>query len=370
MDPRITTLAGQLVNYSCAVQPGEKVLINMVDHTATLLVRQIVKEVYKAGGLPFVNIKFDSITREIYMQCQVEQMDFMARYELKQMQGIDCTIMVLGMGNITELSDVPSEKMQIVNKHYKEPTSNERVDKTRWVILRYPNAAMAQLAASSTEAFEDFFFEVCNQDYAKMSRAMDPLVDLMDRTDQVRITGPDTDLTFSVKGIPSVKCDGKKNIPDGEIYTAPVKDSVNGRVAFNVPVAYEWFLYDRIYLEFKDGRVIKAEANDTARLNKCLDVDEGAGYIGEFAFGLHPRITRPMKDILFDEKIAGSFHLTPGRSYKDAYNGNDSAVHMDITCIQTPEYGGGEIYFDGVLIRKDGLFAIPELECLNPENLR
>lgn len=222
----------------------------------------------------------------------------------------------------------------------------------------------------STEAFEDFYFNVCNLDYSKMSRAMNPLVELMNKTDQVKIVGPGTNLTFSIKGIPTIKCDGERNIPDGEVYTAPIKDSVNGYISYNTPTIYQGFTYENIRFKFVNGQIVEATANDTEKINKVLDTDEGARFIGEFALGLNPYINKAIKDTLFDEKITGSFHLTPGNSYDECPNGNQSAIHWDLVCIQTPEYGGGEIYFDGVLVRKDGRFILPELQALNPEHLK
>jgi len=203
-----------------------------------------------------------------------------------------------------------------------------------------------------------------------MDDAMTPLVTLMEKTDRVRIIGPGTDLTFSIKNIPAIKCSGLRNIPDGEVYTAPVKTSINGSLTYNTPAVYQGVTYENIHLEFSQGKIVKATANQTEKINKVLDTDEGARYIGEFAIGLNPHISIPMKDTLFDEKIKGSFHFTPGNAYDHAFNGNKSAIHWDLVCIQTPEYGGGEIWFDDVLIRKDGIFVIPELQGLNPENLR
>jgi aminopeptidase len=199
---------------------------------------------------------------------------------------------------------------------------------------------------------------------------MTPLQDLMNRTDKVQIKGPGTDLTFSIKNIPAIKCSGLMNIPDGEVFTAPVKNSINGTLQYNVPAVFQGRTYEHIAFTFKDGKIIKATANETESLNKVLDTDAGSRYVGEFSFGLNPYILTPMKDTLFDEKIAGSFHMTPGRCYDEAPNGNQSAIHWDLVCIQRPEYGGGEIYLDGVLVRKDGRFVLPELAGLNPENLK
>ena len=250
------------------------------------------------------------------------------------------------------------------------PVLDYRVNETKWVVLRYPTSSMAQLANSSLEAFEDFYFDVCTLDYGKMSRAMDSLVQVMENTDKVHIKGPGTDLTFSIKGLPAVKCGGERNIPDGEVYTAPVKESMNGIISYNTPSEEQGFTFENIVFEIKEGRIVKASSNDDKRINQLLDTDEGSRYFGEFALGVNPYILHPMKDTLFDEKISGSFHLTPGASYEDAFNGNKSAVHWDLVMIQRPEYGGGEIYFDDVLIRKDGLFILPQLQCLNPENLK
>ena len=229
---------------------------------------------------------------------------------------------------------------------------------------------MAQQAGMSTDAFEEFYFNVCNLDYSKMDRAMDALEKRLNSTDKVRIVGPGTDLTFSIKGIGSKKCSGKRNIPDGEIYTAPVKDSVNGVITYNAPSVENGFKFENVSLTFKDGKIIDTTANDNKKLNAILDTDEGSRYVGEFALGVNPYITKPMGDILFDEKISGSIHFTPGCCYDDCYNGNISALHWDLVLIQTKEYGGGEIYFDGELIRKDGIFVAEDLLVLNPENLK
>jgi aminopeptidase len=255
-------------------------------------------------------------------------------------------------------------------REYSSPVTDERVNNTKWVVLRWPNNSMAQLANSSLEAFEDFYFDVCNIDYSNMSKAMDSIIELMDKTDKVRIKGPGTDLTFSIKGMPTIKASGERNIPDGEVFTAPVRDSVEGELSFNAPAVYQGITYENIYFRFEKGKIVEAKANFTDKINEVLDTDEGARYLGEFAMGLNPYITKAMKDPLFDEKIMGSIHITPGKCYEETPNGNKSSIHWDLVLIQTPEHGGGEIYFDGKLIRKDGRFVLEELQCLNPENLK
>ena len=369
MDSRISKLSELLTSYSCRLQPGEKVLIDYEGEETKPLVRQLIKDAYKLGAKPYVNHRDSAVTREILLGADEEQIAFLNDYQLYQMKGMDAYIAIRGGANISELSDVPPEKL---NMYYRltQPTLDYRVSKTKWVILRYPNASMAQLAGKSQEAFEDFYFDVCTLDYQKMSNAMDSLVALMNRTDKVRLTGPDTDLTFSIKDLPAIKCAGECNIPDGEVYTAPVKDSMNGYITYNTASEEQGFTFENIRFVVENGRIVEATANNTQRINELLDTDEGARYFGEFAIGVNPYVLEPMKDTLFDEKICGSFHLTPGMAYEDAYNGNDSAVHWDLVMIQRPEYGGGEIWFDDVLIRKDGLFVIDELKCLNPDNLK
>ncbi|SFF93599.1 Leucyl aminopeptidase (aminopeptidase T) [Planifilum fulgidum] len=369
-DPRIAKLAHLLVNYSCRVKKGDKVLIEVFD-AGHELARALVSEVYAAGGYPHVELRDQTLSRALLLGTSEEHMNQMARFDLVRMKEMDCYIGIRGSNNINETADVPADKMQLQMELYNKPVHKEqRVKHTRWVVLRYPNASMAQLAQMSQEAFEDFYFDVCTLDYAKMDRAMDPLVELMERTDQVRIVGPGTDLTFSIKGMPAIKCSGQYNIPDGEVFTAPVRDSVNGVITFNTASVYQGFTFENIRFEFRDGKIVSATANDTERLNKILDTDEGARYIGEFSLGFNPYILHPMKDTLFDEKIDGSFHFTPGSAYEECNNGNSSAIHWDLVSIQRPEYGGGEIWFDGKLIRKDGRFVVPELEPLNPENLK
>lgn len=370
MDERIKKLARNLVRNSCEIKAGEKVWINHIGNATEDIAKALVREVYAVGGIPFVHYENPRIEREILLNCTEEQLKLMAERDCAEMSKMDAFIGVRGNDNSAELSDVPAEKMEMYEKLYGTPVHHEiRIPKTKWVVLRFPTTAMAQLSNMSFEAFEDFYFEVCNLDYSKMEKASMALVSLMERTDRVRLTGLGTDLSFSIKDIPAVTCCGHMNIPDGEVYTAPVKDSVNGKITYNTPSVLQGFTYENVCLEFENGKIIKATANDTERINHVFDTDEGARYVGEFAIGINPYILKPMKEILFDEKIMGSIHFTPGNCYDDAYNGNHSAIHWDLVMIQTPEYGGGEIWFDDVLIRKDGRFVLPELEGLNPENL-
>ncbi|MBQ3116496.1 MAG: aminopeptidase [Clostridia bacterium] len=370
VDERINALAKGLINYSCALKKGEKVLIEAkgIDY---MLVNALVKEAYKVGAFPFVEIYDNRVTRELLLGQTEEGAKLKAKFDAFRMQEMDAYIGIRGGENCNELSDVPEQNMKAESEFYSHPVHHEiRVKKTKWVVLRYPNQGMAQQAGMSTDAFEDFYFKVCNLDYSKMDRAMDALKARLDKADKVRIVGKGTDISFSIKGIGSKKCSGERNIPDGEIYTAPVKDSVNGVITYNAPSVEQGFKFENVSLTFKDGKIINATANDTEKLNAILNTDEGSRYVGEFAFGVNPYITKPMGDILFDEKISGSIHFTPGCCYDDCYNGNVSALHWDLVLIQTKEYGGGEIYIDGELIRKDGVFVPDDLACLNAENLK
>lgn len=368
-DPRLQIFAKNIVNYSVNVQPNDKVLIELIGLKDHEVAKCFIEEIHAAGGQSFVEIRDPAVTRSLIMNGTKEQFQALAELEVNRMKQMAAYIAVRSGENITETSDVPDSQMQLYTKEYLRPVLNQRVNHTKWCIMRYPNGSMAQLANMSTEAFEDFYFDVCNLDYGKMDHAMDALKALMERTDKVRLVAPGTDLTFSIKGIPAIKCSGQNNIPDGEVFTAPVKDSVNGTISYNAPTIYSGSSFENIVLRFENGKIVEATSNNTKKLNEILDTDEGARYVGEFAIGVNPYIKTPMKDILFDEKIDGSFHFTPGQAYEDADNSNRSAVHWDMVLIQRPEYGGGEIYFDDVLIRKDGRFVVKELESLNPENL-
>jgi aminopeptidase len=366
-DPRYTKLAEVLTGFSCELKKGERVLIDAFDVPDTFVLT-LVKAARALGAIPYVNLQKARITRELLKGASTEQYQLTADIELARMQKMDAYIAARGSDNIFETSDVPAERVQLVSKLMK-PVLDYRVNKTKWVVLRWPSSAMAQQAGMSTEAFEDFYFKVCTFDYRRYGPGMAALEDLMNKTDRVQLKGPGTDLKFSIKGIGAEACGGLRNIPDGEVFSCPVKDSVEGVIQYNAPTVYLGTAFDNIRLVFKKGKIVEATANNTKRLNEILDTDAGARYIGEFAIGFNPHITEPMRDILFDEKIAGSFHFTPGKAYERAGNGNESVVHWDMVNIQRPEYGGGEIWFDGKLIRKDGLFTLPALKKLNPSEL-
>ncbi len=367
-DPRYTKLARLLVEYSTRVKRGDRVLLEMIDVPDEFSI-ELMRAVRAAGGTPLIEVRRTRITREILRDTNKKHAALVRDLELARMKKMQAYIAVRGADNSSENADVASGRMALYSRVTRS-VLNRRVNKTRWCVLRWPSPSMAQSAGLSTEAFENLYFEVCTMDYAKMARAMTPLERRMKRADRVHLKGPGTDLAFSIKGIGAKMCKGDRNIPDGEVYSCPVKKSVNGRIQFNAPTIYAGTKFEGVCLEFKNGKVVQAAASNTKRLNEILDTDAGARYAGEFSLGVNPHILNPMCDILFDEKIAGSLHFTPGQAYEECGNGNRSAVHWDMVLIQRPEWGGGEVWFDGELIRKDGLFVPRDLKALNPANLK
>jgi aminopeptidase len=367
-DPRYTKLARLLVNYSTALKKGDRILLDMIDVPDEFTV-ELIRAVRAAGATPFVETRHTRVGREQLLGIDEKQAGDIRDLEMFRMKKMQAYIAIRGADNMNENSDVPSGRVQLYSKVIR-PVQDYRVNKTRWCVLRWPTPSMAQAAGMSTEAFENLYFDVCTMDYARMARAMSPLEKLMKRTDKVHLKSPGTDLTFSIKGIGAKKCEGTRNIPDGEVFSCPVKNSVNGTIQFNTPTLYSGAKFENVRLELVDGKIVNATANNTKRLNEILDTDPGARYIGEFSLGFNPYILSPMCDILFDEKIAGSLHFTPGQAYEDCGNGNKSAIHWDMVLIQRKEWGGGEVWFDGKLIRKDGIFLPKELKPLNPANLK
>ncbi len=367
-DPRYKKLASLLVNYSCELKKGENVLIDVTDIPDEFTV-EMIRAVRAAGATPLVDTRHSRVGRELLLGTDAKRAALVRDTEFFRMKKVQAFIALRGSHNASESADVPSAVMQMYSKTLR-PVQDYRVDKTKWVVLRWPTPSMAQAANMSTEAFENFYFDVCTMDYSKMGKASLPLQKRMAKADRVHLKGPGTDLTFSIKGIGAKECVGDRNIPDGEAFSCPVKTSVNGVIQYNTPTIYAGTKFENVRLEFKDGKIIKATGSNSKKLNEILDTDPGARYVGEFALGFNPYILDPMCDILFDEKIAGSLHFTPGQAYADCGNGNKSAVHWDMVLIQRPEWGGGEIWFDGELIRKDGLFVPKDLKPLNPKNLR
>ncbi len=368
MDHRKAQLAEILVRHSCQLKAGEKVLIEAFDLPCTELVNLIVAKVRAAGAVPLVQLRNNQIMRDWIIAADEATLKTAAQIDAACMKQMDAYMGIRASSNNAEFSDLPAEKLEAYQQLYVQPVHFEiRVPQTRWVVLRYPTASMAQSANMSTNAFEDFYYRVCTADYASMEKAQQPLVERMLKTDRVRIVSPGTDLSFSIRDIPVIPCNGRRNIPDGEVFTAPVRESVNGEISYNIGSRYQGTVFQGIRFVFENGKIVEATCgNETDKLNAILDTDPGARYIGEFSLGVNYEIQQPILDTLFDEKIGGSLHFTPGNAYTTADNGNRSAVHWDLILAQTPEFGGGEVWFDNELIRKDGYFVVDDLRSLNP----
>lgn len=361
-------LAKVLCNHSTKLKKGDNVLLDMYE-TPPEMIKALIAQVRANKANPYLNINSESLNAVLNANASDEELKVRASYEMARMKNMDAYIAIRGSNNIYESSAIDAKQMSKVQSAMKA-VCDYRVSKTKWVVLRWPTPAMAQQAMMSTEEFKDFYFRVCTFDYSKFDKGMSALKKLMESTDIVEIKGNGTNLKFSIKGIKAIPCGGQYNIPDGEVFTAPIKNSVNGTIHYTAPSIYQGTSFDNVCLTFKDGKIIDAKCNgDNKKLKSILSSDQGASYIGEFALGVNPYINEPMRDILFDEKISGSFHFTPGQAYEDADNGNRSKIHWDLVCIQTKKYGGGEIYFDGKLIRKDGIFVEKSLKKLNPDYL-
>ena len=363
-DQRNETLANILLTYSIDLQPGDKLFLEIRGWESLELAREVIRQATRLGGVPFWWYNDPWLGRPWVDGASEEQMKAFGEMHLMLAKECDAWLGFYASDNAFELSGVDPEQMKLHQKLYVEPVQlRERVMNTKWCLLTYPTNSMAQLAEMSKEGFEDFYYDVCCLDYARMSQAMDRVAELMSSTDQVHIVSRGTDLTFSIKGMGVAKCDGRENIPDGEVFTAPIKDSVNGHITFNVPAMERGSVFNEINLRFEDGKAIEASCQGgTEKLNEVLDVDEGARYTGEFALGVNPHMLRPMQNPLFDEKMAGSLHLALGYCVEEAFNGNESGIHWDLVLDQREENGGGELYFDGELVRKDGMFVDQELE--------
>ena len=361
---RIEKLAKIIVNHSLKVKENDKVLITYEGVESMPLVKAIVKEVINNYGIvetDYQNQDLGNIIRENLTPSMIEAKTKKMKFEV---ENYDAFVRIC-----YRKSDYYDKNM---NKDMKrklmeslEPYKEIRVNERRWVLLNYPSIVDSFKAHMTPEEFYNFSLDAMTVDYDKMYQDTLPLKELMEKTDKVRIVAPNTDITFSIKGLPAIICAGECNIPDGECFTAPVKNSVNGTITYNVPSPYHGEIFENVSLTFKDGKIVEARSNNNEKLKEIFETDEGARYVGEFSLGFNPMIKNPMGDILFDEKIAGSLHFTPGCCYDECPNGNKSNIHWDLVLIQREECGGGEVYFDDVLIRKDGLFVLPELKNLN-----
>ena len=358
-------LSNTIINYSLKLKKGDRVQITYGNKECTKLVKYLINDIYDNEGIVNTKLVDYEISSLLMERASSSELDHMVKIKEFEVDNYDCYIHICYNENEYEGRNIASSIRRELGEK-SDKYDDIRINKRRWVLLNYPSVMDAYKAKMKNDEFYNYAMRVMNVDYAKMKDKIEPLKKLMEKTDKVRIVSPGTDLTFSIKGMPVIPCLGECNIPDGEIYTAPHKESVNGFITYNTPSPYQGYTYENIKLEFKDGKIIKCSSKDNNEgLEKIFNTDIGARYIGEFSFGLNPEILHPMGDILYDEKIKGSIHFTPGKCYQDSDNGNRSAIHWDLVLIQREDYGGGEIYLDDKLIRKDGLFVIDELKSLN-----
>lgn len=365
MEEKLKELSSSIISYSFDIQENDRVLITCYSDKPKQLILNLIDKIVESKGIPFVRIidsEIETHLLENMLDNKLESIKKQAEFDVKQ---YDCFIQIRYITNDYENRNVPDEVKKKV-KSAKRDSDYIRINERRWVLLNYPSHLDAYKAGMSNQAYFDYALDVMTVDYKKMLDDIKPLKELMERTKEVRIISPGTDITFSIEGMPVVPCCGESNIPDGEIFTAPIRDSVNGKITYNTPSPYDGSVFHNVSLTFENGKIVSCTSDEGSDLlENIFDTDEGARYVGEFSLGLNPRILNPMGDILYDEKIIGSIHFTPGSAYEDAFNGNKSNIHWDLVLIQRKEYGGGEIYFDHVLVRKDGLFVLPELEHLN-----
>lgn len=360
-DQKLATL---ILEHSTKVQAGENVMVQLIGLNGIELMRALIEQIRDKNAHPFVKIE-DTETQRILVekgdadywknQTSVDQLPLM-----KQM---DVYIGIRASENIYETSQATKEANKAYATHFQNPVHfEERVNNTRWCIMRYPSPAFAMNAKMPTRAFAEFYYDACLVDYTLLAKAMEPLEKRLRVTNKIRLKGEGTDISFSVKGQNWVPCFGTHNIPDGELFTSPVLDSVNGTITY-APSVYQGKPFEFVKLVVENGVVVDFDSSNNEALKDILDTDEGARRFGEFSFGTNPVISSPMYDILFDEKIFGSNHLTLGNDYEVAPNGNTSNIHWDLVCI------GADVYLDGELIRQGRNFVVDDLKGLNPENL-
>ena len=354
-DRRWSQLAEILVHYSTRTRAGDRLLITMVEPETFPLTLAVYEHAVRAGAFPQVQFASAYLERALLMHGNDELIARVPDLERIGMEWADVAIGLRGARNPHELAGIPTERLA-AHKRAQGAISALRTEQTRWVLVRVPNESFAQAADMSLDAAMAFFFDACLRDWEEESRRYRRIRDRFQAASRVRIRGRDTDLTFSTAGRTYVVGDGRINVPDGEVYTAPVDDSAEGLIAFEYPGIYAGRSIGGIRLELRAGEVVKATA-DTGEefLQQILALDDGARRIGEFGVGVNDGIDRFVGDILFDEKIGGTIHLALGRAYAECGGTNQSALHWDLV---KDLRGDGVIELDGRRVLENGRFLI------------
>ncbi len=354
-------LAEKILNFSCELKKGQNVLLQLVGLNGIGLLRALVETAREMETNPFVQIEDSEIQRMLIETGDRKFWENQAETDqLPLMKQMDAFLGIRASLNIYEQAAVSKKANKAYSDAFVTPVHfKERVQNTNWVVLRYPSESFAMNAKMPTQKFNEFYYKACLLDYSNLAEAMKPLEERLRNTGIIQLKGEGTDIEFSVKGQNWIPCYGKRNIPDGELFSSPVIDSVNGHITY-APSVYQGKPFEFVRLEVKEGKVVDFDSSNNDQLQEILDTDEGARRFGEFSFGLNPIIEQPMHDILFDEKIYGSNHLTLGNDYEEAPNGNESSIHWDLVCI------GADVYLDGDKIREGRKFIKDDLKALNP----
>jgi aminopeptidase len=362
----MTATARVIVHHALKVKPGAKVMIDSLDECEELIIA-VMEELSGVGALPYRIHESIRVRANWLKRATKEEMDLWFDHKAAARREMDHVLQIRGQDNWYELAEVPPETLRYFGHLHIRMGREGRKEGANTTIIRYPSKSLAQQGRMSTDAFTDLFFRLSTMNFRVLHREMEPLKAAIDNANDVRIVAPGTDLTFSIAGLTTNISAGTWNIPDGETAMGIVRESANGRIAYNVPSSHQGLVFHNIALTFRDGKVIEVEADEKDKVEAILDTDEGARYIGEFAIGVNPYLRSHMIDTLYDEKMAGSLHFTPGGTDS---NGTLSTVHWDIVQSHLPPYAGGEIYLDGKLWRKDGLFVDDALARLNPDTLQ
>lgn len=344
---KIQKLAKIMIGYSIALKKGEKLMLRGYGFDSYPLIKELYREAMKAGAIQ-VDVRFsvDELTRIFFDHASKEQIEYITDLDKKVADSYDAMIQVVADENPFELGEVNIKKLNMSAKARK-PLS-DILHKKRWCLFYYPNVASATFAKKNLEQWEDFVFDCSIKDWKKEEKMQAKFVNLMSKVDKVHIVGKETDLHLSVKKQIWRKCCGTHNMPDGEIFTSPLRTSVNGVIRYNVPTHYQSQDFEWVKLTLKDGKVVREESNNQKGVTEILNSDAGARYFGEFAFGLNKEIMNPTRQILFDEKMGRSLHMALGKCYDECPNGNDSTVHWDL--IFRFDWAGAELWFDGVKV--------------------
>lgn len=353
MDQRDEKLANILVHYSIKAKKGDKVIIDFHEAGKTLAL-EVYKKLLDIGAFVYLEAKLDGFEHAYYKHASSEQINHVFDFEHEKPDEVDARVVIRSSFNSKEMSNIAPEKIAARRKTM-QPFLNKYVEK-RWILTYYPSHGMAQEADMSLEEYKEFYFKTCLLDWESVKESQEKLKNAIDDGKVMRVVGEKTDITLSMEGRDGIKCCGEHNMPDGEVFYAPVETQVNGHVYFDLPSIFSGKEVKGIYLEFENGKIIKATAEKNQELlHAILSTDEGSKYLGEVGIGTNFQITKPTKEILFDEKIGGSIHMAVGRAYKEGGGQNESAIHWDMIKDLRKK---GEIYIDGKLIQKNGKFLL------------